>query len=192
MIISEIENRAHNLGGFKNKPQGLCAGIILFMRSANGRRCHNVTSSLIGWAHSQNDTYRLLKTIGWTSIEIRTWINNYWYIKYGVQFFINIIAKPLLDLDPRWVIVSHITQQGPVSLRLMTSQFKDIVTHTPKKKTVKFIFCGVWVQNFVCNFKGALWNFTQNFEPIHRKKCILRGFKNLTTYEILKSWHLKS
>ena len=57
-------------------------------------------------------------------------------------------------------------QQGRVSLRLMTSQFKDIVTHTQKLKTVKCIFCGVWVQNFVWNFKGALWNFTQNFEPI--------------------------
>ena len=38
-----------------------------------------------------------------------------------------------------------------------------------KLMTVKCIFCGVWVQNFVRYFKGALWNFTQNFEPIHRK-----------------------
>ena len=37
--------------------------------------------------------------------------------------------------------------QGPVSLRLMTSQFKDIITHTQKYKTVKCILCGVWVQN---------------------------------------------
>ena len=58
-------------------------------------------------------------------------------------------------------------------------------------KTVKCIFCGVWVQNFVWNFKGHLWNFTQNFEPIHRKICILRGAKKLTTYDILKWWHLK-
>ena len=82
--------------------------------------------------------------------------------------------------------------QGPVSLRLMTSQFKDIVTHTQKKKTAKCIFFGVWVQNFLWNFKGALWNFTQNFEPIHRKICILRCVKNLTTYDILELWHLKS
>ena len=33
----------------------------------------------------------------------------------------------------------------------------------------------VWVQNFVWNFKGHLWNFTQNFEPMHRKICILRS-----------------
>ena len=85
-----------------------------------------------------------------------------------------------------------LTHQGPVSLRLMTSQFKDIVTYTQKLKTVKCIFCGVWVQNFVRNFKGALWNFTQNFEPIHRKICILRVIKNLTTYDILELWHLKS
>ena len=81
--------------------------------------------------------------------------------------------------------------QGPVSLRLLMSQFKDIVTHAQKMKTVKCIFCSVWVQNFVWNFKGALWNFTQNFEPIHRKICILRGVKNLT-YDILELWHLKS
>ena len=75
--------------------------------------------------------------------------------------------------------------QGPVSRRLMTSQFKDIVTHMQKYKTVKCIFCGAWVQKFVWNFKGALWNFTQNFEPIHRKICILWGVKTLTTYDIL-------
>ena len=31
------------------------AGIILWMRSDNERRCYIVTSSLIGWAHTQND-----------------------------------------------------------------------------------------------------------------------------------------
>ena len=31
------------------------AGVILCMCSANERRRYNVTSSLIGWAHSQND-----------------------------------------------------------------------------------------------------------------------------------------
>ena len=54
---------------------------------------------------------------------------------------------------------------GPVSVRPMTSQFKDIVTRSQNHKTGKCIFCGEWVQNFVWNFKGALWNFTQNFEP---------------------------
>ena len=79
---------------------------------------------------------------------------------------------------------------GPVSLRLMTSQYKDIVTHTQKYMTVKCTFYGVWVQNFVWNFKGALWYFTQNFEPIHREICILWGGKNLTTYDILELLHL--
>ena len=50
----------------------------------------------------------------------------------------------------------HVRRQGPVSLRLMTSQFKDIATHTKKYMTVKCTFYGVWVQNFVGNFKGAL------------------------------------
>ena len=33
-------------------------GIILCMRPANERRCYIVTSSLIGWAHSQNDPWK--------------------------------------------------------------------------------------------------------------------------------------
>ena len=33
------------------------AEIILWMHPANERQGYNVTSSLIGWAHSQNDPY---------------------------------------------------------------------------------------------------------------------------------------
>ena len=65
-------------------------------------------------------------------------------------------------------------------------------SHTKKCKTGKHIFCGVWVPNFVWNFNGALWNFTQIFEPTHRKICILWGVQHLTTYDILDLWHLKS
>ena len=36
----------------------LDAGIILCMCQANERRRYNVTSSLIGWAHTQNDPCR--------------------------------------------------------------------------------------------------------------------------------------
>ena len=32
-------------------------GIIMHMRPANERRRYNVTSSLIGWAHTQNDLW---------------------------------------------------------------------------------------------------------------------------------------
>ena len=39
--------------------------------------------------------------------------------------------------------------------------------------------------------KGT-FEISQNFEPIHHKICILRGVKNLTTYDILELWHLKS
>ena len=88
-----------------------------------------------------------------------------------------------------WIYLWYL---GPVSLRLMTSQFKDIVTHTQKYKTVKCIFCGVWIQNFVRNFKGVLWNCTQNFEPMQRKICILRGCKKLTTCDIVELWRVKS
>ena len=63
---------------------------------------------------------------------------------------------------------------GLVSLRLMTSQFKDVVSHTHQLVSVKCIFCSVWV------------------EPIHRKICILRGVEKLTNYDILELWHIKS
>ena len=35
------------------------SGIILCMRPANEQQCYNATSSLIGWAHTQNDPCRL-------------------------------------------------------------------------------------------------------------------------------------
>ena len=65
---------------------------------------------------------------------------------------------------------------GAVSLRLMTSPFKDIINHT-QQWSIKCIFCGVWVRKFMWNFKGTLWNFIHNFEPIHRKICFLRNVK---------------
>ena len=40
----------------------------------------------------------------------------------------------------------RLDHQVPVSLRLMTSQFKNIVTHTQKYKTVKYKFLGVWIK----------------------------------------------
>ena len=35
------------------------SGIILYMRSANERRRYIETSSLIGWAHTQNDPFNI-------------------------------------------------------------------------------------------------------------------------------------
>ena len=37
-------------------------GIILCMCPVNGRRCYNVTLSLIGWAHTQNNPWIPIKT----------------------------------------------------------------------------------------------------------------------------------
>ena len=90
----------------------------------------------------------------------------------------NIRSRGFDTLAVRRLTAKWIEALKPVSQRLMTSQFKDILTHTQKLKAVECIFCGVWVQDFVWNFK-------------HRKICILRGVKNLTTYDILELWHLK-
>ena len=118
---------------------------------------------------------------------------------------VKILAASPINWDPdntlisKWIwmyrtiyISKHrLTYQRPVLLKHTASQFKDIVTDTQKYMPIKCILCSVWVQNFVWNFKGALWNFTQNFKPIHRKICILLGVKNLTTSDILELWHLK-
>ena len=48
----------------------------------------------------------------------------------------------------------------------------------PMSKSFGAIFhVGIRVQNFVWNFKGALRNLTQNFEPKHRKMYIQRNVK---------------
>ena len=74
----------------------------------------------------------------------------------------------------------------PVPLRPITSQFKDIVSHTQKLKSVKCIFCNICVHNFVCNFNGALLKFHTTFWTRTQKKY--------TFYEVLRfeeSWYLK-
>ena len=73
----------------------------------------------------------------------------------------------------------------------MTSQFKDIVPRTQTLKTVKCIFCGVWVQIFVWHFKGTLWNLTQNLETIQHKIGILQGVR-IWRIMISKSYALLS
>ena len=113
---------------------------------------------------------------------VRKIVQNCTKVEFTFITLINVSKSETLwyHLTSKWIMMSFVWINhvvGPVSLRLMTSQFEDIVTHTQKSKTVTCIICGVWVQNFVWNFKGALWNFTQNFEPIHRKLCILRGVK---------------
>ena len=44
---------------------------------------------------------------------------------------------------------------------------------------IKIISFNVWVRYFVWNFKGYLWNSTQNILPIHRKMWILFTGENL-------------
>ena len=47
-------NIFHITGPLWGEPS-VTAGIVLWMHPANDRWCYNVTPSLIGWAHSQND-----------------------------------------------------------------------------------------------------------------------------------------
>ena len=71
------------------------------------------------------------------------------------------------------------------------SKAKTVCIHT-HKNPLKCLFCYVWVQKCVWNFKGAPWNFTQIFKPIHRKIDILQGVNDLRNYDILELWYLKS
>ena len=44
-------------------------------------------------------------------------------------------------------------------------------------------YFNVWVGCFVWNFKGTLWNSTQNILPIHWKMCILFTSENLRAHK---------
>ena len=55
------------------------AGIILWMRPANERRRYIVTSSLIGWAHRQNDPW-VSSNITTTKQSIRPFAYIIWYL----------------------------------------------------------------------------------------------------------------
>ena len=67
---------------------------------------------------------------------------------------------------------------------------------------IKSISFKVWVRYFLLNFKGTLWNFTQNILPIHWKIWfsynieILRAFRFMSLYAFLKCppahWHICS
>ena len=65
------------------------------------------------------------------------------------KYLASLVTTEVCPMSP--VIVESF--QGPVALRFIASPFKDIVNHTQKQKSVKCIFCDVWVQNFVWNFK---------------------------------------
>ena len=71
-----------------------------------------------------------------------------------------------------------------ISLRFMTSQLKNIVTHTGEYNAVKCIVFGVWVQNFVWNLKGTLWNFAQNFELIHFKISYIASLSDTCRHKL--------
>ena len=55
------------------------------------------------------------------------------------------------------------TIQGPVSLRLMTSQFKDIVTHTQKKQDSKMHILRCMGSKFCVKFQRCPLKFHTKF-----------------------------
>ena len=60
--------------------------IIWYMHPANERRRYNVTSSLIGWAHSQNDPcYHNINTFTWKCVIIWSKFSLEWYRKIYLQ-----------------------------------------------------------------------------------------------------------
>ena len=72
---------------------------------------------------------------------------------------------------------------GSVSLRLMTSQLKDIVNH----KSVKYIFCGLWVQNW-CEISEVPPEFAHQISnPFTGPYIVKCPFNELSKY-----WRLMS
>ena len=57
--------------GSTNHTAGITiSGIMLYMCPANGRRRYNVTSSLIGWAHTQNDPWTEMEVMSHTPVTV--------------------------------------------------------------------------------------------------------------------------
>ena len=80
----------------------------------------------------------------------------------------------------------------PGALHTKTYDVMTLRYHKSSKLShfVKYIFCGVWVQTFVWNFKGHLWHFTRNFEPMHCEICISLGF--IYVCDLLYLWIVTS
>ena len=49
------------------------SGIIYCMRTANERRCYNVTSSPIGWVHAQDDLCYIWINLSTKKIKVKAW-----------------------------------------------------------------------------------------------------------------------
>ena len=60
-----------------NRSNYLCIGVSLCMRPANEIRRYNVTSSLIGWAHTQNDPWCIRNHPAWPHMSC-------WSVKHDV------------------------------------------------------------------------------------------------------------
>ena len=70
-----------------------------------------------------------------------------------------------------WKLRVIMMSEGDVSLRSVSSQLQDIVSHIQRWKLIKCIFCSVWVQSIVWNFNGVLWNFTHKYSNPYTATC---------------------
>ena len=107
---------------------------------------------------------------------------------------VNLRRKLVIDFRVRtiaicsWFTIFELSTPGA---RLTKAHdVKDIVTHT--QKTVKCIFL-VYGFKILCEISKGTFEISHKIlNPYTAKICILRGVKNLTTYDILELWHLKS
>ena len=70
----------------------LCKGLILWMHPANERRHYNLTLSLIGWAHSQNDPCLY-------------WLNDRWCTTISLNFLQIMCNRHPSHTSPWWCIL---------------------------------------------------------------------------------------
>ena len=96
----------------------------------------------------------------------------------GTLLFIFLFVRSVLGLANNSTSGGGLTKAYDITIQ----RYRKSQT---KYKSIKCIFCDVWVQHFV-------WNFTQNFETINRNVCILQVVENWMNYDILELWHLKS
>ena len=79
------------------------------------------------------------------------------------------IARKIVSETGPW----KVENMGSILLGFMASQLKDIVDHTQEWKSVKWIYCGVWVQSKRCPWKFHTKFWTHTPQNMHLRGAII-------------------
>ena len=91
----------------------LCSGVILGMGSANERRRYIVTSSLIGWADTQNDPWCWICWVTWISMRLVYWRGSPWLFYWRVPFLLTLLNWRVSGAFSN-LYMKHVDQLNPI------------------------------------------------------------------------------